>query len=102
MEAALGYKVPTWCYSRIANPSMYYLEGVLALIESYGTGLEASCIATASGMAAIASAADNLLAFDPSKPDQKLNFVATCQVYGVPSSSLPFARSRNATLNGAR
>ncbi len=82
MEAALGYEVPTWCYSRIANPSMYYLEGVLALIESYGTGLEASCIATASGMAAIASAADNLLAFDPSKPDQKLNFVATCQVYG--------------------
>jgi O-acetylhomoserine/O-acetylserine sulfhydrylase-like pyridoxal-dependent enzyme len=82
MEAALGYEIPTWCYSRIANPSMYYLEGVLALIESYGTGLEASCIATSSGMAAIASAADNLLAVDPAKPDQKLNFVATCQVYG--------------------
>jgi O-acetylhomoserine/O-acetylserine sulfhydrylase-like pyridoxal-dependent enzyme len=82
MEAALGYEIPTWCYSRIANPSMYYLEGVLALIESYGSGLEASCIATSSGMAAIASAADNLLAVDPAKPDQKLNFVATCQVYG--------------------
>lgn len=82
MEAALGYEIPTWCYSRIANPSMYYLEGVLALIESYGTGVEASCIATASGMAAIASAADNLLIIDPLHPDQKMNFVATCQVYG--------------------
>jgi len=82
MEAALGYEIPTWCYSRIANPSMYYLEGVLALIESYGTGIEASCIATASGMAAIASAADNLLCYDPKRPDQKMNFVATCQVYG--------------------
>jgi hypothetical protein len=28
MEAALSYQIPTWCYSRIANPSMYYLEGV--------------------------------------------------------------------------
>jgi O-acetylhomoserine/O-acetylserine sulfhydrylase-like pyridoxal-dependent enzyme len=82
MEAALAYEVPTWCYSRIANPSMYYLEGVLALIESYGTGLEASCIATASGMAAIASAADNLLMIDPEHPDRPMNFVATCQVYG--------------------
>ena len=26
MEAALSYQIPTWCYSRIANPSMYYLE----------------------------------------------------------------------------
>lgn len=82
MEAALGYEIPTWCYSRIANPSVYYLEGVLALLESYGTRVEASCIATASGMAAIASAADNLLTVDPGRPDQKLNFVATCQVYG--------------------
>jgi len=82
MEAALGYEIPTWCYSRIANPSMYYLEGVLALIESYGTGVDASCIATSSGMAAIASAADNLLCIDPANPDQKMNFVATCQVYG--------------------
>ena len=24
MEAALAYLVPTWCYSRIANPSLYY------------------------------------------------------------------------------
>ena len=49
MEAALGYEIPTWCYSRIANPSMYYLEGVLALLEGYGADIETSCCATASG-----------------------------------------------------
>lgn len=82
MEAALSYQIPTWCYSRIANPSMYYYEGVLALLESYNTGVDASSIGTASGMAAIQSAADALLTVDPKNPDVKLNFVGTCQVYG--------------------
>ena len=82
MEAALGYEIPTWCYSRIANPSMYYLEGVLALLEGYGGNIETSCCATSSGMGAIQSAVDPFLVFDPKKPDQKLNFVATSQVYG--------------------
>jgi O-acetylhomoserine/O-acetylserine sulfhydrylase-like pyridoxal-dependent enzyme len=82
MEAALGYQIPTWCYSRIANPSMYYYEGVLALLEGYGSGLQTSCIGTASGMAAIQSAVDPFLVVDPKKPNAKLNFVATCQVYG--------------------
>jgi len=82
LEAALGYEVPTWCYSRIANPSMYYLEGVLNLIEAYGANVETSCIATSSGMAAIASATDQFLVIDPKNPNQKMNFVATCQVYG--------------------
>jgi O-acetylhomoserine/O-acetylserine sulfhydrylase-like pyridoxal-dependent enzyme len=82
MEAALGYMIPTWCYSRIANPTMYYYEGVLSLLEGYGTGLETSCLATASGMAAIQSAVDPFLITDPKKPGAKLNFVATCQVYG--------------------
>ncbi len=82
MEAALGYMIPTWCYSRIANPSVYYYEGVLALLEGYSSGLETSCIATASGMAAIQSAVDPFLVEDPKKPGAKLNFVATCQVYG--------------------
>ena len=58
MEAALSYQIPTWCYSRIGNPSIYYLEGVLALLETYGTEIEASCCATSSGMAAIQSACD--------------------------------------------
>lgn len=82
MEAALGYMIPTWCYSRIANPSVYYYEGVLALLEGYGSGLETSCIGTASGMAAIQSAVDPFLVEDPKRPGAKMNFVATCQVYG--------------------
>jgi O-acetylhomoserine/O-acetylserine sulfhydrylase-like pyridoxal-dependent enzyme len=82
MEAALGYEIPTWCYSRIANPSMYYLEGVLALLEGYGSDIETSCCATSSGMGAIASAVDPFLVYDPKNPEQKMNFVATSQVYG--------------------
>ncbi|MEA3476552.1 MAG: PLP-dependent transferase, partial [Bacteroidota bacterium] len=82
MEAALGYEIPTWCYSRIANPSMYYLEGVLALLEGYGSGIETSCVATSSGMAAIQSAVEAFLVVDPANPGQKMNFVATCQLYG--------------------
>ncbi len=82
MEAALGYEIPTWCYSRIANPSMYYLEGVLALLEGYGGDVETSCCATSSGMAAIASAADQFLIEDPKRSGQPMNFVATSQVYG--------------------
>jgi O-acetylhomoserine/O-acetylserine sulfhydrylase-like pyridoxal-dependent enzyme len=82
MEAALAYEIPTWCYSRIANPSIYYLEGVLALLEGYGTGHDTSCVATSSGMAAIASAVDPLLVVDPKHPERPVNFVATCQVYG--------------------
>ena len=82
MEAALGYQIPTWCYSRIANPSMYYLEGVLALLEGYGSKAETSCIATSSGMAAIQSAVDPFLVVDPKNPNQPINFVASCQVYG--------------------
>jgi O-acetylhomoserine/O-acetylserine sulfhydrylase-like pyridoxal-dependent enzyme len=82
MEAALGYEIPTWCYSRIANPSMYYLEGVLALLEGYGSDIETSCCATSSGMGAIASAVDPFLVNDPRDQDKKMNFVATSQVYG--------------------
>jgi len=82
MEAALSYQVPTWCYSRIGNPSMYYFEQTLALLEGYGADIETACCATSSGMAAIASATDPFLAVDPAKPDQKINFVTTCQVYG--------------------
>jgi len=82
MEAALSYKIPTWCYSRIGNPSMYYLEGVLALLETYGTDLEASCCATTSGMSAITSACEPFLVVDPEKPESRINFVATAQVYG--------------------
>jgi O-acetylhomoserine/O-acetylserine sulfhydrylase-like pyridoxal-dependent enzyme len=80
MEAALSYQIPTWCYSRIANPTMYYLEGTLALLEGYGTDVETSCIATASGMSAIQSAVDPFLTID--SPEKPMNFVASTQVYG--------------------
>jgi len=82
MEAALAYLVPTWCYSRIANPSLYYFENVLAMLEGYQLSVETSCCATASGMAAIHSATEPFLARDPRRPDRPLNFVSTCQVYG--------------------
>jgi len=82
MEAALAYEIPTWCYSRIANPSIYYLEGVLALLDGYKARDETSCVATSSGMAAIAAAAEPLLVVDPKAPSRPINFVATCQVYG--------------------
>ena len=82
MELALGYQIPTWCYSRIANPSMYYLEGLLALLEEYKTGTEASCLLTSSGMSAIRTTIDEFLHPDPKDPKRPINFVATAQVYG--------------------
>jgi len=82
MELALGYQVPTWCYSRIGNPSMYYLEGLLALLEEYQTGCEASCLVTSSGMSAIRTATEEFLHPDPKDPKRPRNFVATSQVYG--------------------
>ncbi len=82
MEAALSYQIPTWCYSRIGNPTVYYLEGVLALLETYGTDLSASCCATNSGMSAIYSACEPFLVRDGNNPHQLINFVGSCQLYG--------------------
>jgi O-acetylhomoserine/O-acetylserine sulfhydrylase-like pyridoxal-dependent enzyme len=80
MEAALSYQMPTWCYTRIANPSNFYLESTTALLESYGTNIEASSLATASGMSAIRTATDPFLVKDDSLPQP--NFVASAKVYG--------------------
>lgn len=82
MEAALAYMVPTWCYSRIANPSIFYLEHVLAMLEGYGFSGDVSCCATSSGMAAIFSATEPFLTADQLNPQRPINFVATCRVYG--------------------
>ncbi|MGE5236593.1 MAG: PLP-dependent transferase [Acidobacteriota bacterium] len=82
MEAALAYRIPTWCYARIANPSVYYLEWTLALLEGYGTGIETSCCATASGMAAITSAIEPFLIRRLGREREPINFVSSCQVYG--------------------
>ena len=81
MEAALSYLIPTWCYSRFANPTTTYLEEVLALLESYQTGHDASCVVTASGMAAIMLAVDALLIKQKAGPE-KINFVSSIQIYG--------------------
>ncbi len=81
LEAALAYLVPTWCYTRIANPTTYYLEWVLALLEGYRTGVDTSCLVTASGMSAIAAAIDPLLVKQKDGPE-RMNFVSCVQVYG--------------------
>lgn len=80
MEAGLAYEMPNWCYSRIANPSNYFLEEAAALLETYGSPIIASCVATASGMAAIRTATDPFLVNDPKFP--KPNLVACSHVYG--------------------
>jgi O-acetylhomoserine/O-acetylserine sulfhydrylase-like pyridoxal-dependent enzyme len=81
LEAALAYLVPTWCYTRIANPTTYYLEWALALLEGYRTGCDTSCLVTASGMSAIMSAVDPLLVKQKDGPE-RINFVSCVQVYG--------------------
>jgi O-acetylhomoserine/O-acetylserine sulfhydrylase-like pyridoxal-dependent enzyme len=80
LEAALAYLIPTWCYTRIANPTTYYLEWALALLEGYRTDSATSCCVTASGMGAIAMAVDPFLV--KQKDGEKMNFVSCCQVYG--------------------
>jgi O-acetylhomoserine/O-acetylserine sulfhydrylase-like pyridoxal-dependent enzyme len=81
LEAALAYLVPTWSYTRIANPTTYYLEWVLALLEGYRTGCDTSCLVTASGMSAIAAAVDPFLVKQKDGPE-RMNFVSCVQVYG--------------------
>jgi len=81
LEAALAYLIPTWCYTRIANPTTYYLQDILALLEGYGTGCDTSCVVTASGMSAIAMATDAFLVKQKSGPE-KMNFVSSIRLYG--------------------
>jgi O-acetylhomoserine/O-acetylserine sulfhydrylase-like pyridoxal-dependent enzyme len=81
MAAALAYKIPAWCYSRIANPSTYYYEWTLALLEGYGGDVETSCCSTSSGMAAIMTAVQPFLKIQEDVCEKR-NFVATVQCYG--------------------
>lgn len=81
MAAALAYKIPTWCYSRIANPSTYFYEWTLALLEGYGFAGETSCCSTSSGMAAIMTAVQPFLQLQTQNHEPR-NFVATAQCYG--------------------
>ncbi len=80
-EGAFRYEVPSWCYGRFANPTVWYLEQVLALLEAYHTGHDASCVVTSSGMSAIKLAADAFLA-KQKKGLEDMNFVSSLQLYG--------------------
>ena len=82
MAAALAYLIPTWCYSRIANPSTYYYEWTLALLEGYGFDGETSCCSTSSGMAAIMTAVQPFLVHRFHHKLEPRNFLATAQCYG--------------------
>ena len=82
MAAALAYLIPTWCYSRIANPSTYYYEWTLALLEGYGFDGETSCCSTSSGMAAIMTAVQPFLVHRTHDRHEPRNFLATAQCYG--------------------
>ncbi|MCL7958733.1 MAG: PLP-dependent transferase [marine benthic group bacterium] len=81
MEAALSYQIPTWCYSRIHNPTVFYLEETLALLEAYGCECDATGLCTSSGMAAIKQAIEPLLAKQRSGTEN-INFVSAAQTYG--------------------
>ena len=81
LEAALAYLIPTWCYTRIANPTTYYLEWMLALLEGYQTDYETSCLVTSSGMSAVMAAVDPFL-IKQSDGEEKINFVSSVQLYG--------------------
>ena len=81
MEAALSYQIPTWCYSRIHNPTVFYLEETLALLESYRCGCDATGLCTSSGMAAIKQAVEPLLA-KRTAGAENINFVSAAQTYG--------------------
>jgi len=80
MEAALAYLMPSWTYSRIANPTLHYLEETLALLETYDTEVEASACVTSSGMSAVFMATNPFLAADESL--RTPNIVAMAKCYG--------------------
>lgn len=82
LAAALGYLIPSWTYSRIANPSTYYYEWTLALLEGYGFDGETSCCSTSSGMAAIMTAVQPFLMHIRHNANESRNFLATAQCYG--------------------
>lgn len=78
MEVALAYQMPAWAYSRIANPTLHYLEETIALLEGYGTPDEVTACATGSGMAAIFMATQPFL----EQTGAPMNIVASAKCYG--------------------
>jgi len=87
MEAALAYLMPSWTYSRIANPTLHYLEETLALLDGYGYDGEVSACIAGSGMAAIFMATNPFIVIEPTMPinghgPAKMNIVASAKCYG--------------------
>ncbi|MCS6845810.1 MAG: aminotransferase class I/II-fold pyridoxal phosphate-dependent enzyme [Caldilineales bacterium] len=84
MEAALAYLMPSWTYTRIANPTVHYLEETLALLEGYGYDGEVSACAAGSGMAAIFMATSPFLAQETNarRGAAPMNIVASAKCYG--------------------
>lgn len=101
LEAALGYLIPAWGYTRIANPTVGYLEETLALLECYGTGLTASAAVTSSGMAAVDMTVSAFLTADEDGP---ANIVAGAKCYGGTFQlfSERFARERGVDVRWVR
>lgn len=79
LEAALSYEMPAWGYSRIANPTVGYLEATLAMLEGYGFDDGVSAMATSSGMSAVFLATQPFLSIEHG-PDA--NFVTAVKLYG--------------------
>jgi len=83
LEAAVSYKIPAWVYSRIANPTIGYLELLLAMLESYRQPFNSTALCTSSGMSAIKTATEPLLIdLANGRNDGKKNLVSMAQCYG--------------------
>jgi O-acetylhomoserine/O-acetylserine sulfhydrylase-like pyridoxal-dependent enzyme len=79
MEAVVTGKLPGWVYTRIHNPTVYYLEEMLALMEGYGYDGDVSAFVSASGMSAVFMATNPFLTQENGDP---VNFVASARSYG--------------------
>lgn len=80
MEVALAYEMPSWAYTRIANPTLHYLEETIAMLEGYGNPIETSAVVTSSGMSAVFMATNPFLAQDDSLGTP--NIVVSAKCYG--------------------
>jgi hypothetical protein len=82
MESALAYQIPTWCYSRIANPSTYYYEWTLALLEGYGFDGETACLLDVVRHGRDHDRGSALPRASEEHVHEERNFLATAQCYG--------------------
>ncbi len=82
LEAAVAYGAPAWGYTRVANPTLHYLEETLALLETYGTELTASACVAGSGMAAVHLATSPFLSTAADAPAGRPNVVISAKCYG--------------------